>query len=73
MVKMPVDLYWSRLHADQESKVNNEREKQKLRLDVIKKIFAEEIVPLNEDEKKKIIKSFNNTRMKKIVSKIKNL
>jgi glycosyltransferase involved in cell wall biosynthesis len=73
MVKIPVDLYWSRLHAEQESKVNNEREKRKLRLDVIKKIFAEEIVPLDEDEKKKIVRSFKNTRMKRIVSKIKNL
>jgi glycosyltransferase involved in cell wall biosynthesis len=73
MVKMPVDLYWSRSHTDQESKVNSEKEKQKLQLDVTKKIFAEEIVPLNEEEKTKIISSFNNAIMKKIILKIKNL
>ena len=73
MVKMPVDLYWSRLHSDQESKVNSEKEKQKLRLELVKKIFAEEKVPLNEEEKRKIIESFNKKVIGRIVKKISSL
>lgn len=73
MVKMPVDLYWSRLHSDQESKVNSEKEKQKLILELIKKIFAQEKVPLDEEEKKKIIESFNKKIIKRIVKKISSL
>jgi glycosyltransferase involved in cell wall biosynthesis len=55
MVKMPVDLYWSRLHESSESKFNTTVEKDELRMKVIRNIFATETVPLENELKEKII------------------
>ena len=71
LVKLPVDLYWSRLHdGEKESNVNSDKEKHQLRLDVIKKIFATENVPLSDAEKQQIISSIKRGYLKNVVRKL---
>lgn len=71
VVKFPVDLYWSRIHGEQEYSVHTEKEKQVLRLNVIKKIFSEEKVSLNKQEMEKIITTSKMSLLKKMIRKIK--
>ena len=52
-------------------KVNSEKEKQQLKLEVIKKIFVEEKVPLNKKEMDQMMASLKISFFKKIVRKIK--
>lgn len=66
-VKFPRDLYWSRLHEHQESKLNSEKEKRKMRREVLKKIFSKETVPLTQAEKERIINSFDRISIKGLI------
>ena len=70
VVKMPLDLYWSRLHDQTEKNAHTESEKNKMRLQVINKIFKEENVPLSESEKKQILESFKNGIFKRFLGRI---
>ena len=68
LVKLPVDLYWSRSHKDQERNVHNKNEKKLLYLQVLNKIFQQEKVPLTDQQKIKAIASLDrkNNLLKKI-------
>lgn len=72
MVKLPFDLYWVRDHEEKESKLNNDKEKNQMRLGVLERIFSQKKVPLSEQEKTRIVRSFNRNFFQKIVSKIHN-
>lgn len=55
MVKFPVDLYWSRTHAEQESQSAYARKQyQFLQKKVMAQAFSHEQCPLNEEEKKRV-------------------
>jgi glycosyltransferase involved in cell wall biosynthesis len=70
LVKMPVDLYWSRLHENTESNVHDGNEKLQLKFQVLKNVFLTEKVPLTDLEKKKVLDSFNNSIYNRIIRKL---
>jgi glycosyltransferase involved in cell wall biosynthesis len=70
MVKVPFEVYWVRDHEGQESRVNNNKEKLKMKLEVLKRIFAEEKVPLNEKEMAKFVRDYNVTLLRRVTSRL---
>ena len=70
MVKLPFDIYWVRSHDVQESKVNSEKEKNRMRIQVLKATFAKEQVPLNEKEKEMALKSLDQGFMRRVIRKV---
>lgn len=70
MVKLPFQIYWVREHVGRESSLNDNKEKEKMRLQVVRKIFEEEKVPLDDNEKMKIIKSHNRSLYRRIVRRV---
>jgi len=56
MVKLPFDVIWMRSHEGQESKVNTEAEKNRMRVQVLKSVFSQEKVPLDEKERSAILR-----------------
>ncbi len=70
MVKVPFDVYWVRDHAGQESRVNNNKEKLKMKLEVLKRTFAEEKVPLNEKEMSKLIRDCHATLLRRVTTRL---
>ena len=51
MVKLPVDLYWNRIHLDQESKSNYAKNYPKLRKKIQNDALANKDCPLSKKEK----------------------
>lgn len=70
MVKVPFDVYWVRDHEGQESRVNNNKEKLKMKVKVLKRTFAEEKVPLNEKEMAKVIKDYPVSFLRRVTSRL---
>jgi glycosyltransferase involved in cell wall biosynthesis len=70
MVKVPFQIYWVRDHQNQESKMNNNREKDKMKLEVLRKVFAGETVPLDEKEKERALQFYNHTFLTRVTSRI---
>jgi glycosyltransferase involved in cell wall biosynthesis len=65
MVKLPIDLYWNRLHEGQESKTAYAKKNYKiLRAQVIKEALEHPDCPLNSDEIK-VLKNFMRKRQLK--------
>lgn len=73
MVKFPFEVYWVRDHVDQESKVNSIREKNKMQLEVLRRMFAQGTVPLDEKEKKKALQFYNRTLLNRVTNRISKL
>jgi len=73
MVKVPFQIYWVREHDEQEGKVNSLREKDRLRVQVLRNTFTKEKTPLNEEEKKSALKSLERTILKRVKLKIARL
>lgn len=70
LVKFPVDLYWSRIHSNQESQSNYAKKYEELRKNVIEDALSHKDCPLSSEEIKFIRKRmFKN----KIKNKILNL
>jgi glycosyltransferase involved in cell wall biosynthesis len=55
LVKFPIDLYWARTHASQESQSDYAKEYKRLRRMVFEEALADKDCPLNEIEKKAIL------------------
>jgi glycosyltransferase involved in cell wall biosynthesis len=64
LVKFPVDLYWSRLHNEQESKTDYAKEYNLLREKIFDEAFHHLDCPLNNEEKFAISKMIKNKRIK---------
>jgi glycosyltransferase involved in cell wall biosynthesis len=69
LVKFQVDLYWSRIHSNQESQSDYSREYGLLRKKVFDEAFAHKDCPLNEVEKNMILKKMKwQSRKNKILN-----
>lgn len=55
LVKFPIDLYWARMHASQESQSDYAKEYNRLRKMVFEEALADKDCPLSEKEKKTIL------------------
>ena len=71
LVKMPLDLYWSRLHSATEKNVNSEKEKTIMKHELIKKLIKSEALPLNKEEKEKLIEVYRNNFFDRMKRRIK--
>lgn len=68
MVKLPIDLYWNRLHEGQESKTTYAKKNYKLlREQVIHEALAHPDCPLKEDELKVLKKYLRKRKLKESV------
>lgn len=70
LVKFPVDLYWARTHAAQESQSDYAKEYEQLRKNVFDEAFLHADCPLNEEEKKTILQRMKRQSLK---NKLKNI
>lgn len=64
LVKLPVDLYWSRIHSGQESKTDYANEYKLLREKVMQEAFAHKDCPLSEAEIKSITQKMKKKSFK---------
>jgi len=67
LVKLPVDLYWSRMHEDQESRSDYAKQYESLRKKVVDKAFSHPDCPLSRNEILLIKGSLKKHQLKKSI------
>lgn len=70
LVKFPIDLYWSRTHAGQESQSEYAKAYELLRKKIFSEAFAHNDCPLDESEKKVIQEMFKKQSLKNKLIKL---
>lgn len=74
LVKLPQDLYWNRLHAEQQSKLEQKRQVEidRLRDFLVESALNHQDLPLDKEQKLKLFKKFKKKKYKQyIFSKLK--
>ncbi len=73
MVKLPLDMYWSRSHSNNEKNLHSVNDTRDRKLMTLKTTFAREKVPLTKKEKQQVLFGFKNPRLKRALLKISHL